>query len=274
MSDFIKQSSYAKIFYSNNELGILHVGYDDFNVVEPSKTFRMQNFYTWHFIISGKGTLEIYDKQYKIKNGDMFFIPPNTKMRYYPDKENPWEYVWFAFKDEQVLTYSHQVGFTKENPTCGNPNHQKVNHLFKKLFTSLIENECGYFSVLATFYQIMDILIAHPSLTEIQQLKKLLDENVVTPNFSVEQFCRDIGISHAHLLRLFKNAYQTTLIKYISHKRIELARELLVTTDLSVSSVAFSCGFSDELHFMKTFKKTTGKSALQYRKGAKNKAET
>ncbi|MBQ8793630.1 MAG: helix-turn-helix transcriptional regulator [Clostridia bacterium] len=77
-------------------------------------------------------------------------------------------------------------------------------------------------------------------------------------------------MSHAHLLRLFKKEYGITPIKYIINKRIELACELLKTTDLSVSSVAFSCGFSDEIHFMKTFKKLIGKSALNYKRSSLN----
>ena len=49
-------------------------------------------------------------------------------------------------------------------------------------------------------------------------------------------------------------------------KRIELACELLENSDLSVRSVAHSCGFSDEIHFMKTFKSRTGMTAAEYRR--------
>ena len=104
-------------------------------------------------------------------------------------------------------------------------------------------------------------------------MKKHIDESFTLPGFSVEQLCYDAGISHAHLLRLFKQTYGVTIVKYLISKRLELACEMLQNTDLLVSSVAYSCGFSDEPHFMRTFKKEFGVSALQYRKMNK-KAQT
>lgn len=266
MGIFIKQAAFYRYYYSNQEFSIINVGYDDFSVVKPITEFRTQNFYTWHFVISGSGTLEIYGNKYNIKSGEMFFIPPDIPMRYYPTKSDPWEYVWFSFKGDLIEYYSELVGFSFQNPIYKSQNFEAIKSLLKKLLDLLINNEGGYFSVISTFYKIMDVSTIISELTEIQQVKCLIDENFATPSFCVEQTCRDVGISHAHLLRLFKDAYGVTLIKYITNKRIELACELLRTTNLSVCSVAYSCGFSDEIHFMKTFKKTIGLSALQYKR--------
>lgn len=266
MGNFIKQAAFSRCYYSNQEFGIINVGYDDFSVVKPITEFRTQNFYTWHFVISGSGTLEIYGNKYNIKNGEIFFIPPDTPMRYYPQKSDPWEYVWFSFKGDLIEHYSELVGFSFQDPICESRNFEKIKKTLKKLLDLLIDDEDGPFSALSSFYEIMNISTTRTKLTEIQQAKRLLDENFAMPNFCIQQLCHNVGISHAHLLRLFKEAYGVTLIKYITKKRIELACELLRTTNLSVSSVAYSCGFSDEIHFMKTFKKTIGLSALQYRR--------
>lgn len=266
MGNFIKQAAFSKYFYSNQGFSIISVGYNDFSVVKSATEFRTQNFYTWHFVISGSGTLEIYGNKYNIKSGEMFFIPPDIPMRYYPTKSDPWEYVWFSFKGDLIEHYSELAGFSFQKPICESRNFEKIKKLLKKLLDLLIDDEGGYFSVLSSFYEIMEISTVQSPITGIKYVKKLLDENFAAPNFCVEQLCRDVAISHAHLLRLFKEAYGVTLIKYITQKRIELACELLRTTDLSVSSVAYSCGFSDEIHFMKTFKKTIGLSALQYRR--------
>ncbi len=266
MGNFIKQAAFSKYYYSNQEFSIINVGYDDFSVVKPITEFRTQNFYTWHFVLSGSGTLEIYGNKYNINSGEMFFIPPDTPMRYYPQKSNPWKYVWFSFKGDLIEHYSELVGFSFQNPICKSRNFEIIKSSLEKLLDLLIDNEGGYFSAISTFYKIMDISTTFSELTEMQQVKRLLDENYATPNFRVEQVCRDVGISHAHLLRLFKDAYGVTLSKYITNKRIERACELLRTTNLSVSSVAYSCGFSDDIHFMKTFKKAVGSSALQYRR--------
>ena len=266
MGNFIKQASFYRYYYSDQDFSIINVGYDDFSVVKPATEFRTQNFYTWHFVISGSGTLEIYGNKYNIKSGEMFFIPPDIPMRYYPTKSDPWEYVWFSFKGDVIEHYSELVGFSFKKPVCESRNFEIIKRTLKQSFDLLLNNEGGYFSVISTFYKIMDISVVISELTEIQQVKCLIDENFATSDFCVEQICRDVGISHAHLLRLFKDAYGVTLIKYITQKRIELACDLLRTTNLSVSLVAYSCGFSDDIHFMKTFKTTIGLTALQYRR--------
>ena len=71
------------------------------------------------------------------------------------------------------------------------------------------------------------------------------------------------------LLRLFKEEYGRTVRRYLIEKRLAYACELLENSDMPVCSVALSCGFSDEIHFMKSFKKQYGMTATEYRKSAK-----
>ena len=273
MGNFIKQPSFTKYFYPPEDFGIFNVGYDDYSFVKHPVVFRTQSCYTWHFVISGSGTLEIFDNKYEIKAGEMFFIPPNDKMRYFPSEKTPWEYVWFASHGDVTKQYGTHAEFSAENPIREIKNFEKVKTTLKKMLDSQIDGEGGYFWVLSAFYEIMETVCACSPLTSIQHVKKVIDEKFKEPTFNINQLCYDIGISHAHLLRLFKEAYGITLIKYMSKKRIELACHLLRTTDLSVSSVAYSSGFSDEIHFMKTFKKTIGMSALQYRKQSRNELQ-
>ena len=270
MGKFIEKSSFCKFFYYNRGFSVSNVGYDDFSIVKPEKVFRTQKIYTWHFVLSGSGTLEIYGKKYKLCAGDMFFIPPDQKMRYYPDKAEPWEYVWFAFSGDEIKAYGELAGFSKSKPTQQIQNFEKIKYILKKLFEKLLANDCGHFGVLGSFFEILELCDDKNSLTGIRLVKKLIDENFASSGFSIEQLCRDVNISHAHLLRLFKAEYNTTLVKYIIDRRIKLACELLKTTDLSVGSVAFSCGFSDEIHFMKTFKRSVGCCALEFRKNLGN----
>lgn len=274
MGDFIERDSFVRFFFLNQEFSILNVGYHDFNMTKPLYVYRTQDFYTWHFVLSGSGTLDIYDRSYHINSGEMFFIPPDAKMRYYPDPDSPWEYVWLAVKSDMIKEYSEMVGFSPEKPVCGNQNFTKIRVVLKKLFDLLLAGEGGQFSVLAAFFEIMEICTAKSIPSEIQQVKKVLDESFATPDFSINQLASDVGISHAHLLRRFKEVYGITLIKYIIDKRVQFACELLRTTDLPIRSVAYSCGFTDELHFMKTFKKEIGKSALRYRKEIMMQSQT
>lgn len=271
MNNFIPESHIIRHFPSKADSCFFTVGYDDFCVVKPIYAFRVQNFYTWHFVLSGKGTLQMCGRTYDIKSEQMFFIPPDTEMRYFPKPDEPWEYVWFALNGDTARQYGALLQFSLEEPIRESEYFPKIKYALKKLFDALKEDGDGYFRTLASFYEIMDICTSHSPRTGIHGVKKYIDESFAMPAFSIDSLCRDVGISHAHLLRLFRETYGTTVIQYVIKKRIELACEILLTTDLSVKSVAFSCGFSDEFHFMKTFKNEMGMSALQYRKAHKQK---
>ena len=267
MQKIISEPVFSRHFAFDEGFGISTIGYHDFSrYYVPEFNSRVQNFYTLHFVLSGKGTLKTGGKTYNISEGQMFFLPPNTEICYYPTQEEPWEYVWFAFSRDEIAQYSAFAGFSANAPVSRIKNFEKTKYILKKLFDKLLLNECGHFKALSAFFDILEQYNESDELTGIKLVKKLIDENFASAGFNIEQLCRDVNISHSHLLRLFKKEYDITLVKYIISKRIDLACELLCTTDLSVSSVAFSCGFTDEIHFMKSFKKATGYSATKFRK--------
>lgn len=266
MNDFFSRSQFVRHFPTVGDALIRTVGYDDFGEVKPLHAYRMQNFYTWHFVISGCGTLEIGGVTRSVEKGQMFFIPPGVEMRYFPKENEPWKYVWFSLMGETAAAYGSQLGFTIDQPVRNYEIHPGIVPRLKTMLRCLAEENGGLFTVLSAFYGIMEICTSDATSGGIQAVKKYLDESFAIPGFSVEQLCFDSGMSHAHMLRLFRQAYGTSVIGYVISKRIALACELLETTKLPIGSVAVSCGFSDEQHFMKTFKRHKGVSALQYRK--------
>lgn len=64
----------------------------------------------------------------------------------------------------------------------------------------------------------------------------------------------------------FKSMTGKTPIEYLNEYRIEKACHKLRYTDMPVTDIAFSCGFSDLSYFIKTFKRLKGVSPGKYRK--------
>lgn len=76
----------------------------------------------------------------------------------------------------------------------------------------------------------------------------------------------------SHLNRIFKQHTGDTLHNFLVRYRMNLAMDLLHTSNLSISEIVNSVGFSDVPHFIKSFKKATGKTPGEYR-NAIQKAE-
>ena len=269
MGNFIKEKSFKRFFHSDDDFNIIHFGYEDFAFVAGGRNFYVQNFYTWHFVISGRGRLEMGKRSYDISEGDSFFIPPDTPMRYFPDSDDPWEYVWFGFKGNAAAQYGEQLHFSIDDAVHACRHFGRVKQILGRTIDDLRSENHGYYKVLSAFYELMDLsTFEYRPRTPIQAVRELIDESYTVTDLNVERLCRDAGFSHAQMLRLFKREYGKTLQRYIIEKRLTLACELLENSDISVRSVAFSCGFSDEIHFMKTFKKHYGLTATEYRKKA------
>ena len=264
MEKIFNEPRFVQYFQATDRFDIANLGYDDFHIVRAIHTFHTQANCTLHFILHGSGTLEIGDNVFSLHEGMVFFTPSDTEMRYYPNPDDPWDYVWFSLSD--TVGRKELLGFTADAPALPIPHFSRVKNILHHMLTALNAKEIGHFGALAALYEVLDICAAPAPPRGIRAVKALIDDNFTTPSFRVETLCRDVGLSHAHLLRLFKAEYGVTVQQYVTARRIELAKELLYITDLSVGSVAISCGFADESHFMKTFKKTTGLSALAYRK--------
>ena len=80
---------------------------------------------------------------------------------------------------------------------------------------------------------------------------------------------KEYGVTTRRFSDIFKNEFNTTPNQYIIQRKINLAKELLASNELSIEDISNLCGFSDIYYFSKTFKKVTGQTATEYRKSCK-----
>ncbi len=73
------------------------------------------------------------------------------------------------------------------------------------------------------------------------------------------------NINRTSLNEYFKEATGHTVMSYLIHFRIHLAMAMLKDTALQVSEIMFRVGFVNNSHFIRSFKKITGMSPLEYR---------
>lgn len=98
----------------------------------------------------------------------------------------------------------------------------------------------------------------------IENVKSYIDTHIST-EISREQIAAHVFLSSDHVARVFRKKVGQSLGGYIQNKRIDIASELLAGTNLPISKVAISVGYTHMGHFSSTFKKTTGLAPQQYR---------
>ena len=85
------------------------------------------------------------------------------------------------------------------------------------------------------------------------KLKSIVEKHLDNPDFSVPQFCREAGMSRTQLHRKLKALTNKSATIFIRSIRLQKAKELLETTDLNVSEVAYEVGFSNPSYFSTSF---------------------
>lgn len=91
-----------------------------------------------------------------------------------------------------------------------------------------------------------------------------INDNIAT-EFKLSDLANLAGISQFHFSRLFKKSVGVSPHKYVIQQKIEKAKSLLKNPQLSVTEIAFLCGFNSHSHFGKHFRQLTGFTPKQYR---------
>ncbi len=74
-----------------------------------------------------------------------------------------------------------------------------------------------------------------------------------------------VGMSQYYFAHLFKQSMGIAPYQYVIQQRVERAKQLLKYRDVAISDIALACGFANQSHFTKHFRKLTGITPKAYR---------
>ena len=261
---------------TEKEFFIHVIGYHNFHQIKPETFLRKQSCYTLHFVVSGKGYLQVNGKTIPVYPYEVFVLDDQTPFAYYPDKNDPWEYVFFEFGGSLAKYYATHADFspTKPKKPCRHP--QRVLNLLVEAFKKP-NKTLSYFRVISLFFTILDSVCQPEMQTDffceqnfIEEVKYFIQLKYLSEDFNVEYLCSSMHISHSHLCRIFKQSENMSPIAYINILKMERAKELLKNTNMSVLEVSSASGFREYEYFLRLFKRRHGVSPTTYRKNYAN----
>jgi AraC-like DNA-binding protein len=100
--------------------------------------------------------------------------------------------------------------------------------------------------------------------TQLAAVRAFIDRHYAKP-LSVGQLAARARLSPFHFIRAFYAAYGETPHHYLRGKRLQRARELLVTTPLPITDICDQIGFQSLGSFSSLFRRITGETPAQYR---------
>jgi AraC family transcriptional regulator len=86
-------------------------------------------------------------------------------------------------------------------------------------------------------------------------------------NISLDDLAGTVGLSRYHFARRFRQSTSTTPYEFILQQRVERAKTLLHRTNPPLHDIACICGFADQSHMTREFRKRVGVTPGRYRAG-------
>lgn len=226
-----------------------------------------------HFILSGKGALEIDGHTFQLGAGDAFLIPSGKISYYVADRDDPWCYTWISFLGINSQMYTYQLMGSSPEPYLL---HGLDTGKYRSLIAQILELEGTaterYFKGNGLLLQVLGELFRDAGFDErnwgknsvADEVKFYLDVNY-SEKLRLKDVAHNFGVHPNYLTRVFHEKYHVSPKQYLLNLKLQKACQLLRTTELPVSVIASSMGFDDSLAFSKLFKKTYGFSPSHYR---------
>lgn len=226
-------------------------------------------------IIRTHGVFQIADRQYQALPGSALILTPHTPYSYSnPMGEYSDDWLHFSVDDKdaflELFPYVNQpffIGGTENYTTF-------IRQILWELFYSpqiyAAQNIDALFGILINHLLTCQQGNAHspsviPYMTQLQTMRLEIQNNLAnTP--TIAKCAASIGISESYFQHLYTEAFGNSFQKDIIEFRIEHAKNILLTTNLSMEQIAEICGYNSPVHFYRQFKKIVGITPARFRK--------
>lgn len=98
------------------------------------------------------------------------------------------------------------------------------------------------------------------------QIIPFIEQNIRNNQLSLMLIAAEFDFSTAHISRIFKEEMKMTVLEYINRQRIELAKQLLVSSDVAVEDIVTEIGYMNTSSFIRKFRRAEGVTPGEYRK--------
>jgi AraC family transcriptional regulator len=235
--------------------------------------------HTLYWIHEGEGKFTSKEQTILVTSGTLLYASPGLQVQYTSDEKYPMEFTIIRFdcmtldnhKDSWVAAPVEHLGLPFCMPTSNIDRLEMdglIQSLIKRWNPTSIGGEVGTKAALSEL-----ILYASKYLVQLKRQTSSMFERIKeTMQFqyhqalSIEGLARDYGISPVYLRKLFHMHEGCSPKQYLEAIRYENAVRLLLHSDLSLRTIAEVCGYSDEFHFSKVFKKTAGQAPATFKR--------
>ncbi len=229
-----------------------------------------------HYCLKGRGKYYVGDRVYEITKGDAFLIMPNVVTYYQADSEDPWAYLWISFSGSKTDQYLKMCNLGPDNLVI---HCDYLNELQETVQAIISNSKLSYdndFFIQGQLFTFFSYLAKSADISYEKNdaessniyISKAIEyiQNNYQGMVTVKELADYLSLNRSYLTTLFKKHLNVSLQEFLIQYRMLRAEELLTETDLPISQIAYSCGYSNQLSFSKSFNNTHNMSPRDFRK--------
>lgn len=159
----------------------------------------------------------------------------------------------FAISNTRLLTTYIQQILWENNYAKDSSREYYVDTLFRILLKHICDD-----------YHCNNSIEYNPYQQKLQKLR-LNIQSAPYRKYSVNDIASELDLSTSYFQMLYKRYFGISFQADIINMRIDFSKELIISTDMPFEQIAYSCGYSSEVHFYRQFSSKTGMTPGEYR---------
>ncbi|MBQ8827606.1 MAG: AraC family transcriptional regulator [Clostridia bacterium] len=208
-----------------------------------------------HYVVSGNGYFRIQDRDYILKSGEMFVIPPFVETYYEADDQNPWEYIWVGF------TYNGDLPLNIDDTV----NCPEALRIFEDMKLCAQKGNGRTEFLCAKIWELFSLLLDRRKSNTDYVDRALSSIHAEYMNgITVQDIAARLNLDRTYFYAIFKKKTGVSPSQYITNYRMEQALDLMFNKGKNITVTANSVGYTDIYTFSKVFKRHFGSSPRKY----------
>lgn len=242
------------------------------------QTGRILNEYQLIYITKGSGYFSSQScKKQKIHAGTMIFLFPGEWHSYYPDNNTGWDEYWVGFRGIHIDKRVEKRFFTKEEPLHKIGLSATIIGLYEDILKFALQEKTGYQQMISSI--VLHILGTvyykrkNNSFTNMYVVDKINEARILMKeqaenSMSAEDIASHLGLGYSWFRRMFKEYTGVSPAQYQLQQKLLRAKELLTTSNMNISEIAYTLKFENAGQFSTFFKKKEGVTPSEFRERA------
>ena len=237
---------------------------------------RILNEYQLLYLTEGEGIFESTNqKPTRIKQGDLFLLFPGEWHTYHPLPTKGWKSYWLGFKGKNMDDRVRAGFLSPTKPVYSVGFSSEIVHLYEEAFAKAKE-EAAYAQqtlagianhLLGLMYSLErnNLLNKDQNRVDMINRARLRIREALESNLTIQQVAQELGISYSNFRKLFKEYTGVAPSMYQQELRLQRAKEMLSTTNMSIKEIAYRLNFESPDYFSSKFKIKTGIKPSDFR---------